>query len=208
MNKTTISLFSVAMLCMGFINFSEASSQPTVNPKDAQVAAITENNNNLKDLAQCAEPISPEEMKNRLERHSQDDELFVKVNENDVFALKNIINNESLQKQLIYLLPEGKMQHFYTNNKKTADSMSKMLKHFQNNVIDVNGYRIVTDKDKVEKEKLAPTYHFWCIKLKYSRVINRVYGYNYPMLWGWDWWGWHHPVIYHHGHGGHRPHRR
>lgn len=214
MLKKTISILSLGLLCLSLNNLSEAADTTTLDntiaTKEIQATEETAMQNSLRELEQFTEKIALEEMHQRLKQHTLEDELFIKVNDRDVLILKNVIANPSLQKQLIYLLPEGKIQHFYTNNKKTADSMSKMLRHFQNEIIDINGYRIVTDKDNVPKDKMDPTYHFWCIKLKYARIINRTYSYGYPAVWGWGWnWDyWHHPIIIHRGHGGHhgRPH--
>lgn len=214
MFKKSTYFFTLGLLCLSLNGFAADNEVNTTNAPAADTEAAVVLADNLKDLEQCATKITVPEMKERLEKHNQEDELFVKVNDNEVFLLNGIINNTSLQRQLIYLLPQGHMQHFYTNNKKTADHMYRMLRKFQGDIIDVNGYRVVTDRDRVEKGIIDPTHHFWCIKLKYSRVVSYNSTWSVPIGFGWGWdWGWpyyHHRVYvsrHHGGHGGRGHHR-
>ena len=93
------------------------------------IFAAESNKENEEDKLQT-EKITLTEMNQRLQ-NIQGDILYLKTGEDEVLVYQDTANNRSLRKQIILAAPESEMLRFYTNNKKTFEQMSKMLRDYE-----------------------------------------------------------------------------
>lgn len=136
------------------------------------IFAAESNKENDEDKLQT-EKITLTEMNQRLQ-NIQGDILYLKTGEDEVLVYQDTSNNRSLRKQIILAAPENEMLRFYTNNKKTFEQMSKMLRDYETNNTSFDGYKIITDTDLPQKlEQEVQVYRFWFMKLSQEKHETR-----------------------------------
>lgn len=136
------------------------------------IFAAESNKENEEDKLQT-EKITLTEMNQRLQ-NIQGDILYLKTGEDEVLVYQDTANNRSLRKQIILAAPESEMLRFYTNNKKTFEQMSKMLRDYETNNTSFGGYKIITDTDLPQKlEQNVQVYRFWFMKLSQEKHETR-----------------------------------
>lgn len=134
--------------------------------------------NNL-ELEQPVETISFAEMERRLFNSSDEDILYIKINDDRVEVYTDISSDRSLRKQIILNTPNEEMLRLYSSNKETALQMSKMLTDYEADNKNINGYRIITDMDKPKKlENGQKIYRLWFMKIKYEKESRRSFPIN------------------------------
>lgn len=170
------------------------------------------------DIAQPVETITAEEMENRLKNDSNEDVLFVKLDNNTVDVYTGTASSRSLRKQIVFGTPNEIMIRLYTTNKATAQQITRMLDDYENDNANINDYRVIMDVDKAQKLDNGNTiYKPWFMKVAREKSVRRHSGggWNFPIGIGIGVWGHHHwgygPHIgigpRHHG-GPHHGHRR
>ncbi len=136
------------------------------------IFAAESNKENDEDTLQT-EKITLTEMNKRLQ-NIQGDILYLKTDEDEVLVYKDTANNRSLRKQIILAAPESEMLRLYTNNKKTFEQMSKMLRDYENSNTSFGGYKIITDTDLPQNlEQDVQVYRFWFMKLAQEKHETR-----------------------------------
>lgn len=139
----------------------------------SQTILAAENNDSKNETELEPEIIVTAEMNQRLQ-NIQGDILYLKTDEDKVLVYKDTANNRSLRKQIILAAPESEMLRLYTNNKKTFEQMSKMLRDYENSNTSFGGYKIITDTDLPQKlEQDIQVYRFWFMKLAQEKHETR-----------------------------------
>lgn len=140
---------------------------------------------------QPEETITEAEMQKRLLENSDEDILYLKLDDNQIDVYKGTAADRSLRKQLIVAAPNTQMLRLYTNNKAVYEQMSKMLKDYENSNANLGGYKVITDKDLPKKlENGITIYRFWFMKLEREKHRS---GWNFPIGIGIGiGWGHHH----------------
>lgn len=119
------------------------------------------------------EKITAAEMNQQLQTLST--ALYLQLSEEEVLVYEDTAKNRSLRKQLILNAPKDKILRLYTNDKKTFQQMSKMLKNYEDDNIDLGGYKIMTDIDLSKTLADGTTiYRFWFMKMQREKRDSRV----------------------------------
>lgn len=119
------------------------------------------------------EKITAAEMDKQLQTASA--ALYLKLNEDKVLVYQDTAKNRSLRKQLILNAPKDKILRLYTNDEKTFKQMSKMLRDYEQDNVDLGGYKVMTDVDLTKNLADGTTiYRFWFMKMQREKRDSRI----------------------------------
>ena len=166
---TTLIILVITMVsCAAFAAESKTNTTAANN-----TAPKTEAVQNTESIEEKPQQLTLDEMNKQLAAGEQD-VLYIKTADDEVWAYKNIAASRSLRKQLILTAPGSDMLRLYTNHEATYQQMSKMLKDYENSGYSFDGYRVITDTDNPKKLDNGITiYRFWFMKLAKEKHDRR-----------------------------------
>lgn len=171
MKKLITALIILAITMFSCAAFAAGEQKNTA--ADKTTAPKKEATQNTESIDEKPQQLTLDEMNKQLAEGEQD-VLYIKTADDEVWAYKNIAASRSLRKQLILAAPGSNMLRLYTNHEATYQQMSKMLKDYENSGYSFDGYRIITDTDNTKKLDNGITiYRFWFMKLAKEKHDRR-----------------------------------